>query len=124
MDRFKQISNNEEAVSGSGGGNSSNERTSAKRKRGDAMDIDEDEVNNDTVKQMLDEINREYQFPRLLSSRKLLELEVKEKRNTCFYYLYKIREMGLEGYLIIIIIYLFCDRLKIPDLDVTLLFNS
>ena len=79
MDRFKQISNNEEAVSGSGGGNSSNERTGAKRKRSDAMDIDEDEVNNDTVKQMLDEINREYQFPRLLSSRKLLELEVKEK---------------------------------------------
>ncbi|KAG2220331.1 hypothetical protein INT45_004016, partial [Circinella minor] len=70
LDRFKQISNNEEAVSGTG----------AKRKRNDVMDIDGDEVNNDTVKQMLDEINREYQFPRLLSSRKLLELEIEDTR--------------------------------------------
>ncbi|KAI8148565.1 THO complex, subunit THOC1 [Fennellomyces sp. T-0311] len=77
LERFKQISNNEQAVSGDSG--RATERTGAKRKNSDAMDIDSEE-NNDTAQKMLDEINRDYQFPRLLSSRKLLELEIEDTR--------------------------------------------
>ncbi|KAI9499738.1 THO complex subunit 1 transcription elongation factor-domain-containing protein [Zychaea mexicana] len=81
LDRFKQISSNEQAVSGdSSGGVAPSDRAGSKRKRSEDMDIDDTEDKNTRVQQMLDDINRQYQFPRLLSSRKLLELEIEDTR--------------------------------------------
>lgn len=60
-----------------GSSSSSSESAGSKRKRADD-DIDM-ESNPDLAQQMLDEIKRNYRFPRLLSSRRLLELEVNSR---------------------------------------------
>ncbi|KAJ8663709.1 hypothetical protein O0I10_000958 [Lichtheimia ornata] len=71
LDKFKQISNSEQAVSGEGNATESN-----KRRRSEDVNM----VDRDQAEEMLKEINQQFQFPRLLSSRKLLELEIEDTR--------------------------------------------
>lgn len=70
LDKFKQISNSEQAVSGEG--NTTEKSVLNKRRRSEDVEM----VDKDQAEEMLKEINQQFQFPRLLSSRKLLELEV------------------------------------------------
>ncbi|KAI9313753.1 THO complex subunit 1 transcription elongation factor-domain-containing protein [Dichotomocladium elegans] len=73
LNKFKQIAANEQEVSGEPHGVA--DRPGTKRKR-DATDMNED---ND-ADAMLRDINNQFQFPRLLSSRKLLDLEIEDTR--------------------------------------------
>ncbi|KAI8371467.1 THO complex subunit 1 transcription elongation factor-domain-containing protein [Radiomyces spectabilis] len=75
LHKFQDIAKREEAISGAG---NSKEAFSVSQKRERIPDIDDESM--DTAEQMLKEINRDYQFPRLLSSRKLLELEIEDAR--------------------------------------------
>ncbi|KAI7876822.1 hypothetical protein K492DRAFT_172255 [Lichtheimia hyalospora FSU 10163] len=74
LDKFKQISNTEQAVSGEG--STTDKSVLAKRRRSEDVNM----VDKDQAEEMLKEINEQFQFPRLLSSRKLLELEIEDTR--------------------------------------------
>ena len=56
----------------SGEGSTTDKSVLAKRRRSEDVNM----VDKDHAEEMLKEINEQFQFPRLLSSRKLLELEV------------------------------------------------
>lgn len=56
----------------SGEGNTTEKSVLNKRRRSEDVEM----VDKDQAEEMLKEINQQFQFPRLLSSRKLLELEV------------------------------------------------
>lgn len=56
----------------SGEGNATEKSVLSKRRRSEDVEM----VDKDQAEEMLKEINQQFQFPRLLSSRKLLELEV------------------------------------------------
>ena len=68
MERFQLIAHKEAEIAGSRKNGTSN----LKRTRND-LNMDEDPT---SAEEILNEINKDYQFPRLLSSRKLLDLEV------------------------------------------------
>jgi hypothetical protein len=63
-----------------------NPTVGSKRVRVESSSMDMDEDPN-KAEQLLNEINRDFQFPRLLSSRKLLDLEVRRKGNVVAYVL-------------------------------------
>ncbi|OAD71160.1 hypothetical protein PHYBLDRAFT_182152 [Phycomyces blakesleeanus NRRL 1555(-)] len=73
LERFQTIASQEKAMSGD---SDIVETSGRKRKRMAGSSIDDP----DDAEEMLKEINHDYQFPRLLSSRKLLELEMEDAR--------------------------------------------
>ncbi|CAO3624719.1 unnamed protein product [Cunninghamella echinulata] len=71
FEKFQEITKHEETIAGA----KSTETAGFKRKA-EVMDTDDDRM----AKQILNEINNDYRFPRLLTSRKLLELEIEDVR--------------------------------------------
>ncbi|KAF7730090.1 Serine/threonine-protein phosphatase 2A regulatory subunit B'' subunit beta [Apophysomyces ossiformis] len=74
LEKFQQIAERDQAISGA---SEVVEPMPGKKRRYDENHVD---GNADAIEQMLREINSDYQFPRLLSSRKLLELEIDDPR--------------------------------------------
>ncbi|CAO3644847.1 unnamed protein product [Cunninghamella blakesleeana] len=71
FEKFQEITKHEETIAGA----KSTEMAGLKRKA-EAMDTDDDKA----AKKILNEINNDYRFPRLLTSRKLLDLEIEDVR--------------------------------------------
>lgn len=73
LDKFTDIMEREQAMEGAPKPENV-EHVGMKRQRSSSSPMN---VDKDAAEQMLDEINQEYHFPRLLSSRRLLDLQVR-----------------------------------------------